>query len=295
VVPVSGGFKPAELWELIRVHQRSSLFVAPTMLDRLVNYGQEHGVTDDNLKSIVVGGAPFYADDAKRAVSALGPRITQIYGQGESPMTISVLPSSVYADTAHACYERRIRSVGLPHSVVDLRIADEDGNPSMRGEIGEVLVRGDTVMSGYLGNPEATAATLRHGWLHTGDLGVIDVDGFLTLKGRSKELIISGGSNVYPREVEDVLLLNPGVIEAAVLGRPHPQWGEEVVAFVVPKAGGTVNAAELDQWCLQHIARFKRPKLYCIVDKLPHNAYGKVLKTVLLEQLDARPQQDTKP
>lgn len=286
LVPASGGFDPAEVWETVRHHQGVAMFVAPTMLDRLVAYKTEHASDAKNLKTIIVGGAPFYIENARRAVSALGPKVMQIYGQGESPMTISVLPASAYANTDHAAYEARIASVGYPHSVVEVRAADESGNACPAGTVGEVLVRGDTVMKGYWRNPEATAATLRAGWLHTGDMGFLDADGFLTLKGRSKELIISGGSNIYPREVEDVLLRHPAVAEAAVVGRRHPEWGEEVVAFLVPRAKQSVDRNTLDAWCLEHLARYKRPKHYRIVESLPKNAYGKVLKDELIAGLE---------
>ena len=157
-----------------------------------------------------------------------------------------------------------------------------DGLPLPVGETGEVVVRGETVMAGYWRNPEATAKTLRDGWLWTGDMGALDVDGFLTLKDRSKDVIISGGSNIYPREVEEVLLRHPGVREVSVIGQPDPEWGEVVVAFV---AGTAVTAEALDALCLEHIARFKRPKHYHFVADLPKNNYGKVLKTTLRELL----------
>ena len=144
---------------------------------------------------------------------------------------------------------------------------------------GEVLVRGATVMRGYWNNPAASAATLAGGWLHTGDVGVLDRDGFLTLKDRSKDLIISGGSNIYPREIEEVLLRHPAVAECSVVGRPHAEWGEEVVAFVVLRQ--TISSEELDRLCLDNIARFKRPREYRFVEALPKNNYGKVLKTEL--------------
>ena len=144
-----------------------------------------------------------------------------------------------------------------------------------------MLIRGDSVMAGYWRNPEATQAAIRDGWLWTGDMGALDADGFLTLKDRSKDLIISGGSNIYPREVEEVLLHAPGVAEVAVVGAPDPEWGEIVVAFVVPKPGAALDAKTLDAFCLDQIARFKRPKRYELVDALPKNNYGKVLKTEL--------------
>ena len=151
------------------------------------------------------------------------------------------------------------------------------------GEIGEVITRSDCVMDGYWQNPEANAETLRGGWLHTGDLGSMNEDGFLTLRDRSKDMIISGGSNIYPREIEEVLLRHPAIAECSVVGRPHAEWGEEVVAFVVVRE--KVSSEELDRLCLANIARFKRPKDYRFVDALPKNNYGKILKTELRTKL----------
>jgi long-chain acyl-CoA synthetase len=156
-------------------------------------------------------------------------------------------------------------------------------------ETGEVLVRGDTVMAGYWRDAEATAKAVRDGWLFTGDMGSLDEHGFLTLRDRSKDVIISGGSNIYPREVEEALLRHPGVAEVSVIGKPDPEWGEIVIAFVVAREGVALQPAELDETCTQHIARFKRPKEYRIVEALPKNHYGKVLKTELRASLAAAP------
>ena len=168
--------------------------------------------------------------------------------------------------------------------MVEVVVADAEDRLLPSGEIGEVLVRGDSVMTGYWRDPDASGRTLRGGWLHTGDVGALDEDGFLTLKDRSKDLIISGGSNIYPREVEEVLLRAPGVAEVSVIGEPDPDWGERVVAFVVA-AGDTAEPASLDALCLAHLARFKRPKRYVFIDSLPKNNYGKVLKTELRARL----------
>jgi long-chain acyl-CoA synthetase len=178
--------------------------------------------------------------------------------------------------------------VGVAQTPVQVRITDSMGQDLPCGEVGEVVVQGDTVMAGYWRNPEATEAALRDGWLFTGDMGCLDEDGFLTLKDRSKDLIISGGSNIYPREVEEVLLQSPEVAEASVVGQPDPEWGEVVVAFVVPAPGRQPSAEQLDALCLAHIARFKRPKYYQFVSSLPKNNYGKVLKTDLRAQLLAQ-------
>jgi long-chain acyl-CoA synthetase len=221
----------------------------------------------------------MYGADIRRALATMGPRFVQIYGQGESPMTITALSRAELADARHPKWAERIESVGVAQTLVEVRVVDAAGRDLPAGATGEVVVRGDTVMAGYWQNPEASAQALRGGWLWTGDMGALDEDGFLTLKDRSKDVIISGGSNIYPREVEEVLLGHPRVREVSVVGRKDARWGEAVVAFVACE--GAVDPAELDALCLAHIARFKRPREYRFVDALPKNNYGKVLKTAL--------------
>ena len=199
-------------------------------------------------------------------------------------MTITTLSKQDIADRQHPRWLERLGSAGRPYASVEVMVAGNEDRALPAGEAGEILCRGDVVMPGYWRNPEASAATLRGGWLHTGDVGMFDADGYLTLKDRSKDMIISGGSNIYPREVEEVLLKHAGVREASVIGRPHPEWGEIVVAYVV----GDVRTNELDALCLSEIARFKRPKDYVFVDALPKNNYGKILKTELRELDNAR-------
>jgi long-chain acyl-CoA synthetase len=285
VVPASGGFDAAELFELARTLGRISMFAAPTIVRRLVDHAQASGADCSGFKTIVYGGAPMYAADIERAIRVMGQRFVQIYGQGESPMTITALSRAQLADTGHPRYAQRIASVGVAQSPVQVRVATPAGEPLPCGEIGEVAVRGDTVMAGYWRDPDATAAAMKDGWLFTGDLGSLDAQGFLTLKDRSKDVIISGGSNIYPREVEEVLLLADAVAEVAVVGAPDAEWGEAVVAFVVPRAGRTIDTAALDALCLDHIGRFKRPRRYEVLDALPKNNYGKVLKRALRERL----------
>jgi long-chain acyl-CoA synthetase len=287
VIPESAGFEPAEIFALAGAWPGAAMFAAPTMVKRLVDHARAARPALDGLKTIVYGGGPMYLADIQDALAVMGQRFVQIYGQGESPMTITALARRHHADAAHPRYAQRLASVGVAQSCIELRVADADDRPLAPGEPGEVLARGDAVMRGYWRNPEATAATLRGGWLHTGDVGALDADGFLTLLDRSKDLIISGGSNIYPREVEEVLLRHPGVREASVVGRPHPEWGEEVVAFVVRGASASVSDQELDALCLASIARFKRPKAYRFVAALPKNNYGKVLKTELRARLAA--------
>ncbi|GAB4471261.1 MAG: long-chain fatty acid--CoA ligase [Burkholderiaceae bacterium] len=285
LVPASRGFDVAEIDALLEAERGVKFFAAPTMVMRLVD-----GLRGDarGLKLIVYGGGPMYVADCRRALDRLGQRLVQIYGQGESPMTITVLPSAEHAQQPHedeARWLARLGSVGRAQTGVEVAVFDDDDRLLATGEIGEVVVRGDTVMRGYLGNAEATAKTLAHGWLHTGDLGRLDDRGYLTLVDRSKDLIISGGSNIYPREVEEALLAHPSVREVAVIGEPDPDWGERVVAVVVRDPARDCTAAQLDAFCLEHIARFKRPKRYVFVDALPKNATGKVLKRALREAL----------
>jgi long-chain acyl-CoA synthetase len=290
VVPESGGFDAAEVASLLGRWDRSCFFAAPTMVKRLVAHPALKNARLDRLKSIVCGGAPMYVEDCKAALAALGPKLAQIYGQGESPMTITAMSRAVIADAAARGDDARLGSVGIAQTGIDVCIAGGDDVSLPTGEIGDVLVRGPTVMQGYWRNPDASAATLANGWLHTGDVGCLDADGFLTLKDRSKDLIISGGSNIYPREVEEVLQRHAAVNEVAVVGRRHPDWGEEVVACVVARGGVNADALEreLDALCIAHIARFKRPKAYVFVAELPKNNTGKVLKTVLRDDLVKR-------
>jgi long-chain acyl-CoA synthetase len=282
IVPESGGFDPDEIYRLTRDWPGVAFFAAPTMVKRLIDFPEDRDTA--NLKTIVYGGGPMYVADAEAALDRFGPKLVQIYGQGESPMTITCVSREVHADRNHPRWLERLGSVGVAQSVVEVRVADENDNVLPPDETGEILVRGDSVMPGYWRNPEATAATLANGWLHTGDVGAMDADGFLTLKDRSKDVIISGGTNIYPREVEEVLLRHPDVAEVSVIGRPDPEWGEVVVAYVVARDGGTPEPAALDRMCLDTIARFKRPKDYRFVGSLPKNNYGKVLKTELREK-----------
>jgi long-chain acyl-CoA synthetase len=281
VVPASGGFDAAEIVELAAHWRRASFFAAPTMVRRLVDHVAQWRHRPEGLATITYGGGPMYLADIQRALQVIGPHFAQIYGQGESPMTITVLPREVINDAAHPRHHERLASVGYAQPMLEVSIRSADGAALASGEVGEVCVRGDTVMQGYWQDPEATAAAIRDGWLHTGDVGRLDDEGFLTLLDRSKDLIISGGSNIYPREVEEVLLQHPAVQEASVIGRRDDEWGELVVAYVVVRA--PVDAAELDAFCQQHIARFKRPRRYRFVPALPKNHYGKVLKTELRE------------
>ncbi len=283
VVPESQGFDPAEILELGAALGGISIFAAPTMVRRLVDYAKTVGSDGSGLRTIVYVGGPMYLADIEDAVAVMGPRFVQIYGQGESPMTITALQRDLIADRQHPRWRERLASVGTAQSSVEVQVVDEEGRPLAHRESGEIVVRGAPVMLGYWRNPDATAIALHNGWLWTGDIGTLDHEGFLTLKDRSKDVIISGGSNIYPREVEEVLLTHPHVHEVSVIGWADPECGEVVVGYFV----GEASPDELDQLCLERIARFKRPKDYVKVQSLPKNNYGKVVKTEL-RALDAR-------
>jgi long-chain acyl-CoA synthetase len=296
LIPESGGFDPAEMAELFQSCQGVTLFAAPTMVKRMTAHPAMQNSTYPGLKTVVYGGGPMYLADLQKAHEVFGYRLAQIYGQGESPMCITALDKRAHADVGHPRYLERLQSAGKVQTVMQMRIVDEAGVPLPAGEVGEVVAKGDAVMAGYWRDEAASASTLKDGWLHTGDVGSLDEDGFLTLRDRSKDLIISGGVNIYPREVEEVLLHHPDVAEVSVIGQRDEEWGEVPIAFAVANRGMTLDPEQLDRFCLEHIARFKRPKRYHFVEALPKNNYGKVLKTALrerLEQAAGRPERET--
>ena len=267
------------------VHRESPpriAFLAPTQIIKMLEEFVPGEYDLSSLRAICFGGAPIYVEHLRNAIKAFGPVFTQLYGQGESPITITGMSAAETARMAEA-NDPRIGSTGTIRTDVEARVVDENDNELPPGQAGEVVVRGDIVMMGYWNNPEATAETMRNGWLHTGDIGSFDENGYLFLLDRAKDMVISGGHNVYPREVEEVLLTHPAVAEVSVIGRPDAEWGESLVAYVVARQA--VEPAALDAHCLQHIARYKRPKAYRFVEALPKNNYGKVLKTALRERL----------
>jgi long-chain acyl-CoA synthetase len=285
VVPESGGFDPDEVLNLARNLENVVMFGAPTMVRRLVDAAKRRGESGEGIRTIIYGGGPMYLADIREAIAVMGQRFVQIYGQGESPMTITALSREWHLKSDHPRYLERLASVGTAQSVMAVRITGKDGEVLAAGETGEVEAKGTAVMLGYWNNPKANAETLKDGWLRTGDVGRLDEDGFLTLSDRSKDVIISGGTNIYPREVEEALLTHADVREVSAIGVPDCDWGEIVVACVVLEEGAVADDAKLDAHCLASIARFKRPKRYVYLEALPKNNYGKVLKTELRQMV----------
>jgi acyl-CoA synthetase (AMP-forming)/AMP-acid ligase II len=280
LVPPSPPFDAGATLELIgRLGATVVSFVTPTMVRLLLDAAATGSPDLQTLRAIVYGGGPMYAEDLRRAQATFGLILTQIYGLGETPMTVTYLPASVPAREA-----KQLASVGVAHPNVELRLLDDAGRDVPIGEMGEVCVRSGAVMLGYWNDPEATREVLRDGWLHTGDLGRLDSSGYLYLLDRSKDLIVSGGSNIYPREVEEVLIAQPGVAAVAVIGVPDRHWGESVHAAVVLEPGAVTTAEELIAACESQIASYKKPRTIEFVSELPVSGHGKVLKRELRER-----------
>lgn len=284
VILDSPSFDPVAVGRLVERWGVTMLaFLAPTQIVRLL---RDLDVKRRDLSSLRVacyGGGPMYVQDLKEAIRRFGPIWAQVFGQGEAPMTISSLRPADHARWLEED-ERRLGSAGMPRTDVEVRVVDDEGRELPPGAIGEIVVRGDVVMAGYWNDPEATAETLRDGWLHTGDLGTFDELGYLYVLDRAKDMIVTGGHNVYAREVEDVLVRHPAVAEAAVIGVPDDYWGESVLALIVPEAGHVTTSDELIAFCKEHLASHKKPRSVVLVTSLPKNAQGKVLKRELRDR-----------
>ena len=281
-------FEPEEIFELLSKQKNISFFAAPTMVKRLSSHPMASGNLK-GLKTLEFGGAPMYMSDTKIALEIFGSALYQLYGQGEAPMTITNITKAMYSDERKPYYKELLISAGIARTACSVEIVNSSWKPVPLGEVGEIVTKSDCVMKEYYKNEEATKKTLRNGWLLTGDLGSIDQYGILTIKDRSKDMIISGGMNVYPREIEDVLLLHPDVKEGAVIGLEDEKWGEIIVAVLVLKKRRKNIVQILDNLCLQNLARFKRPKKYYFKEELPKNNYGKILKTHIRKEFSTLP------
>jgi acyl-CoA synthetase (AMP-forming)/AMP-acid ligase II len=284
VILHTASFDPVTVFDLVERWRITTIaFLAPTQITMLCDARATSDADLSSLRSVCYGGAPMYTKDIKRAIEEFGPVFVQLYGQGESPLTITYLRREDHERYWRA-EDPRLASAGVARTNVEVRVVDPDGKDVPTGTPGEVVVRGRIVMAGYWGNPEATRQTMRDGWVWTGDVGSLDESGHLFLLDRSKDMIVSGGVNIYPREVEDVLLLHPAVHEVAVIGVPDEHWGEHVHAIVARHPGHDVDESTLLQHCVDHLASFKKPRSIAFVDTLPKNAYGKIMKRELREQ-----------
>ncbi|MBU2513831.1 long-chain fatty acid--CoA ligase [bacterium] len=281
VILASKSFDPALVFETIEKNKITNMFAAPTMIKLLVE-SPSLGMYDiSSLRALNYGGAPMLVEDLKNAIKKIGPCLVQLFGQTESPMTITGLPHRDHVLEGDVMQLERLASSGIERTDVEVRIADPNGVECSTGEVGEIVTRSDLVMKGYWRNEAATKAAIRNGWLYTGDMGYMDQQGYLFIMDRSKDMIISGGENVYPRETEEILITHPAVREVAVIGIPDPKWGEEVKAIVSLIKGASVTESELILFCRSNIAGYKTPKSIDFIDELPKNNYGKILKREL--------------
>ncbi|MGH3893594.1 MAG: class I adenylate-forming enzyme family protein [Rhodococcus qingshengii] len=271
-------FSPELLFETVEKNRVSHIaFLAPTQIVSILEKFDPDKHDMSTVKAVCYGGAPIYLEHLKAAVKAFGPIFAQIYGQGEAPITVTGLTRAMHAEFA-ATDDPRLGSAGIARTDVEVRVVNDKGEAVNPGDPGEIIARGDVVMRGYWNNPEATATALRDGWLYTGDVGTFDDNGYLYLLDRTKDMIVSGGNNVYPREVEEVLITHPAVSQVVVLGIPDNYWGEAVHAVVVREAGHEIESADLIAYCAESLAGYKKPKAVEFVDSLPVSAYGKVLR-----------------
>ena len=281
VILASKSFDPELIFQTIEEYRVTNMFVAPTMVKLMVESPAVDRYDHTSLRALNYGGGPMLAEDLKLAMEKLGPCLVQLFGQAESPMTITYLPHGDHLTEGSTHQMSRLSSAGFPRTDVEVKILDGDGKELPQGETGEIVTRSDLVMKGYWRNPEATNRALKNGWLHTGDMGYMDEKGYLFIMDRSKDMIISGGENIYPREIEEVLIRHDAVREVAVIGIPDDKWGEAIKAVVALLPGMSITEEELISFCRHHIASYKKPKSVDFVDALPKNNYGKILKREL--------------
>ncbi|AKM02621.1 AMP-binding protein [Burkholderia pyrrocinia] len=275
---------PALLLDAIVTHRVTEFFLPPTVIYRLLDIPGIDKVDFSSLRYFLYGAAPMSVEKLKRAIDVFGPVMTGGYGQTEAPASISYLTPAEHFVDGRLAPDERLSSVGRPNPLVRVEIVDDRGDALKQGETGEICVRGDLVMKGYYNAPNKTAETIVDGWLHTGDIGHLDTEGYLHITDRKKDMIISGGFNVYPSEVEQVIWAHPAVQDCAVIGVPDDKWGEAVKAVVELNAGQHVSADELVALCKEKLGSVKAPKSVDFVAALPRSTAGKVLKKDLREQ-----------
>ncbi|MDQ7774541.1 acyl-CoA synthetase [Paracoccus aminovorans] len=277
-------FDVAQVWDLVREWRVSTMFTVPTILKLLVEHPATAAADTSSLRYVIYAGAPMYRVDQQKALKTLGKVLVQYFGLGEVTGNITVLPAHLHeAEDGPAT---RIGTCGHPRTGIEIQIQDDHGRELPPGQTGEICVIGPAVFAGYYQNPEANRKAFRDGWFRTGDLGHVDEAGFLYITGRESDMFISGGSNVYPREIEEKLLTHPAIAEVAVVGMPDPLWGE--VGWAVCVATAPVTEAEIAAFLEPKISRYKLPKRVLFWDSLPKSAYGKITKTLIRDEIAAR-------
>lgn len=289
VLPASERLDAEEAWQLVQQHRVDNMFTVPTIIKMLTEHDAVDRYDHSSLRYVIYAGAPMYRADQKHALEKLGKVLVQYYGLGEVTGNITVLPPALHE--AEDANFTRFGTCGYARTGIDIVILDDQGKRLPAGQTGEICVRGQAVMAGYDNNPEANEKAFRFDWFHTGDLGHLDDEGYLYITGRASDMYISGGSNVYPREIEETLLTHPAVHEVAVVGLPDPKWGELGVAVIVPKPGCAVTEAQLIQFLDGRLAKYKWPRRFVYWENLPKSAYGKVAKKDVQARLAQADQQ----
>ncbi|MDP2729221.1 MAG: long-chain-fatty-acid--CoA ligase [Dehalococcoidales bacterium] len=283
-------FEPVEWMTLVETEKANRAMMVPTMLKQLIDHPDFSKHDLSSLKVITYGAAPMPLEVIKRAVELFhGASFINAFGQTETASTITTVPPEDHdltgTEEEKAKKLRHLASIGKPMADVEMKVVDEEGNDLPQGEVGEIVARGPRVMTGYWKDAEKTSKTIdKDGWVHTGDIGYVDEDGYFYLAGRATDMIIRGGENISPEEVEGVLLSHPKVEDGAIIGVPDEEWGEVPLAVVVAKKGETVTAEELMEYCRVNLASFKRPRAVVFIDELPRNPMGKIIKKELREK-----------
>ncbi|OYX14966.1 MAG: acyl-CoA synthetase [Rhizobiales bacterium 32-66-8] len=275
-----------EAWRTVERWKVTNIFTVPTITKMLAEHPSADAFDHSSLRYVIYAGAPMYRADQKRALARLGKVLVQYFGLGEVTGNITVLPPALH--DLEDGPGTRIGTCGFERTGIEVQIQDESGQEVAPFATGEICVAGLAVFAGYYNNPEANEKAFRNGWFRTGDLGHMDGEGFLFITGRASDMYISGGSNVYPREVEEKVLQHPDVAEVAILGVPDPMWGEVGVAVCVPRAGATLTEADLLAFLDGKVSRYKLPKRVFVWDALPKSAYGKITKKMVREALQER-------
>jgi fatty-acyl-CoA synthase len=279
-------FDIEEAYRLIERHRVTNMFTVPTILKLLVEHDAAGRFDHSSLRHVIYAGAPMYREDQKRAVRTLGKVIVQYFGLGEVTGNITVFPAALHQ--AEDGPSARIGTCGYERTGMQVAIQDDSGMELGPNQTGEICVIGPAVFAGYYDNPEANAKAFRDGWFRTGDLGHRDAEGFIYITGRSSDMYISGGSNIYPREIEEKILTHADVAEVAVVGMPDPLWGEVGIAVCVLRPGATLEEGELAGFLAEKVNRTKMPKRFVFWDALPKSGYGKVPKRLVKDELLAR-------
>jgi acyl-CoA synthetase (AMP-forming)/AMP-acid ligase II len=282
----SDKFDPAEAFRLIERWRVSNMFTVPTILKMLAEHPAADAHDHSSLRHVIYAGAPMYREDQKRALNKLGKVLVQYFGLGEVTGNITVLPPDLHEPDDGP--EVKIGTCGYARTGMQIAIQDDTGRELPAGQTGEICVCGPAVFAGYYDNPDANAKAFRDGWFRTGDLGHMDEEGFLYITGRASDMYISGGSNVYPREIEEKVLTHPAVAETAIVGVPDPTWGEVGIAVCVLRPDAGLTESELLAWLAPKVARYKLPKRVFFWDELPRSGYGKITKKLIRAELETR-------